>query len=270
MAKIGDYEKEKYSLKIKPYSAKTGEILREEQDAAEIINRNKPGSMLKRLQMADEMLNLASNYLVMSAISQSILNQKDEEALNDARKSLYKSIIYLEGAVSDFVDAPISDYEQQLAAIESFSPAQRYQLIKKAGLAIRMLEDAYGDNSKWKWSFVELEGRYAAVAKNIINLRNVVANSDPRSPNYEPTVLHLKLAKKLLAQAADRYRQKYELTNSRVDDFKKGIAFLSALRRINILTGAHEEAATIKKKLDIWNNKLLSDMNKQELSPKKK
>jgi hypothetical protein len=117
---------------------------------------------------------------------------------------------------------------------------------------------------------VELEGRYAAVAKNIINLRNAVANSDPRSPDYEPTVYHLRMIKKLLMQAADRYREKYELSTNRTDDFKQGIIFLSALRRVSIILGDREGAETAKKKLDIWTLKLESDLKKQEEMNQKK
>jgi hypothetical protein len=117
---------------------------------------------------------------------------------------------------------------------------------------------------------VELEGRFAAVTKNIMDLRNAVANTDPRSPNYEPTVYHLRMIKKLLMQAADRYREKYELSTNRIDDFKQGIIFLAALRRLHIILGDREEVETVKKKFDIWSLKLESDIKKQqELTQKK-
>jgi hypothetical protein len=132
------------------------------------------------------------------------------------------------------------------------------------GLAIQLLENAYGDNSKWRWSFVELEGRFAAVAKNIFDLKAAVINTDPRSPHYAPTVYHLRMIKKLLMQAADRYRNKYELSTNRIDDFKQGINFLNALRRIHILLGERDEAETVGKKLDIWSTKLESDCRKHE------
>jgi hypothetical protein len=115
---------------------------------------------------------------------------------------------------------------------------------------------------------VELEGRFAAVAKNILDLKNAVANTDPRSSNYEPTVYHLRMIKKLLMQAADRYREKYELSTNRIDDFKQGINFLSALRRIHALMGDREEAETVKKKLEIWSAKLETDIKRMETQKK--
>jgi len=270
MAKLNDDERNKYYERIKPYHAAADVILRSEQDALKIIKQGGLACALKQVEMSEAMLNLASNYIVINGISQAVLKQKNEDTLNDARKTLYKSIIYLEGLIGTSVDAPFADYEQQLALIESYTPAQRYRLVRKMGLAIQLLENAYGDNTKWKWTFVEMEGRYAAVTKNIINLRDVFVNSDIRSPHYEPTVLHLRLIRKLLMQAADRYREKYELSTDRIDDFKAGISYLSALKRLNILTGDQIEATTAKKKLDIWTAKLNSDIAKQENQDKKK
>jgi hypothetical protein len=65
-------------------------------------------------------------------------------------------------------------------------------------------------------------------------------------------------------QAADRYREKYELSTNRIDDFKLAIAFLGALRRINALLGDRDEAETVKKKADIWAAKLEADQKKKE------
>jgi hypothetical protein len=193
-----------------------------------------------------------------------MLKLRNEEALNDGRKSLYKAVIYLEEVVSNLVDAPFSEYEERLAQIVSIDAKRRYLLVRRLGLALRLLENAYGDNTKWKWAFVELEGRYAAAAKNIIDLKKAVANTDPRSPDYESTVRHLRMIKKLFLQAADRYREKYELSTNRIDDFKMGITFLTGLRRLHIILGEKEDAETIKKKLDIWSTKLELDLKKQE------
>ncbi|MDR0403617.1 MAG: hypothetical protein LBH35_08535 [Treponema sp.] len=268
MAKITSEERHHYQEKIKPYRDVIVNIGAREKSLLLVIQKDPGNSAFKRLALAEEMLNLASYHILISLVSQSRLRVKEENALNDGRKALYKGVIYLEEAVSNYVDAPYSDYEEKLAEIASMDAAKRYLLIRKMGLAIQLLENAYGDNTKWRWSFVELEGRFAAVAKNIIDLRNAVANTDPRSPNYEPTVYHLRMIKKLLMQAADRYREKYELSTNRIDDFKQGINFLSALRRIHILLGDREEVETVKKKLDIWSAKLETDIKRMETQKK--
>ena len=270
MAKISDEDRHQYFEKIIPYKSVIDAIIAREKTIVSSLQKEPDTAPLKRLSLAEEMLNLSSNYIIINGISQAMLKVKNEDALNDGRKTLYKCVIYLEELVTNYVDAPFVDYEDKLEAIASVSPAERYQLIRKLGLAIELLEISYGDNTKWKWSFVELEGRYTAVAKNIMDLKNAVANSDPRSPHYEPTVYHLRLIKKLLMQAADRYREKYELSTARFDDFKMGISFLGALKRLHAVMGDRGEGEEVKKKMDIWSSKLDADIKKKEEAAKKK
>ena len=264
MAKISNTERIKYLEKIKPYKNIIQAMLKREGSALQMLKRGGPEVPLKRLVMAEEMIAIAANYIILNGISVSMLKLRSEEALNDSRKALYRAVIHLEEVVSPLLDAPFSEYEEQLAQIETVSAAKRYSLVKKIGLAIQLLENAYGDNTKWKWSFVELEGRYATVTKNIMNLKTAVVNTDPSSADYEPTMYHLALIKKLLFQAADRYREKYELSTNRIDDFKMGINFLNSLRRIHVLLGERSDAETIKKKAEIWTTKLEADIKKQE------
>lgn len=264
MAKISSEDRHQYYEKIKPYKASIQNLLKREGMLLQAVKKDPSTAAFKRIMLADEMISLASNYIIQSGISLSMLKLRSEEALNDGRKSLYKAIIYLEEVVSPLVDAPYSEYEGRLGEITSIDAAKRFSLVRKMGLAIQLLEAAYGDNTKWRWAFVEMEGRFAAVAKNIIDLKNAVSNTDPRSPDYEPTIYHLRLMKKLLAQAADRYREKYELSTNRIDDFKMGLHFLNALKRVHILLGDRSDAETIKKKADIWSTKLEIDIKKQE------
>ncbi len=265
MAKISEEDRHLYLQKTEVYRENIKAILDREKNLLTVIQKDPGGGVaFKKIVLAEEMLNLSSNYVIISNVSQVMLNVKNEEFLNEGRKSLYKNIIYMEDVVSSYIDAPFTDYEEKLAEIQSFNAAKRYLLIRKIGLAIELMEQAYGDNTKWKWSFVELEARFAAVAKNIFDLKNAFTNTDPRSPQYEPTVYHLRLIKKLLLQSADRYREKYELSTGRIDDFKLGISYLGALKRIHILMGEREEAETIKKKQEIWSAKLESDIKKKE------
>jgi hypothetical protein len=270
MAKLTNEDRYQYSEKIKPYRAMIQTLLKREDLIVLEIKKDSQGAALKRLLLVEEMLALVANYIIINGISQSMLKLRSEEALNDGRKALYKAVIYFEDIVSNYVDAPFSDYEERIAEIDTIGAKRRYDLIRKTGLTLQLLENAYGDNTKWKWSFVELEGRYAAVAKNTLNLKTAVANTDPSSPDYESTMYHLKLIKRLLMQAADRYREKYELSTNRIDDFKMAINFLNALRRIHALLGERSEAETLKKKAEIWSSKLEMDHKKHEDAPSRK
>ncbi|MDR0503845.1 MAG: hypothetical protein LBH16_11055 [Treponema sp.] len=269
MAKITDQERNNYKDRVKHYELMAASLLKTEKALLAETMKETPEAVMHKLALVDEMLNLSSSYIAISGVSQAVFKIKNEEALNEARKSIYRAVIYLEEIVSNYIDAPFSEYEERLSAIASFDPNQRYGLIRKMGLAIDLLENAYGDNSKWKWTFVEIEGRYATTAKNIIDLRNIYTNMNFESPYYESTVYHLRLIKKLLAQSADRYREKYELSTGQTLDFKIGINFLIALRRLHIILSESEDAESVKKKMSIWTQKLDADVKKQEEAKKK-
>ena len=210
------------------------------------------------------MLTLVSNYLAMYWIYIAVFGQKNESLLNEARKSMHKCLVYLEEIVTNIVDAPFSDYEEGLAKIAEVTPIQRYSLVEKIGQQLNNLKEAYGKNSKWANSILEFEGRYAVVAKNLINLRDYFVNSDFDSPHYEPTVRHIKKVRELLEQSADGYRKKYELSTKAMDDFQKGINFLSALKRLDIFTGDQDSAVTAKKKIETWTAKMNADAEKHK------
>jgi hypothetical protein len=269
MAKTSDTDKHIYYEKVREYTSAAKALLKTEKDLVQETKKNPAEAPMRKITLADVMLNLTSNYMAVSGVSQAVLKVRNEEALNDARKSLYKAVIYLEEIVTNYIDAPFSDYEEKLAAIEEFDENQRYQLMLKTGFTVDLLEHAYGDNSKWRWAFVEIEGRFATVVKNMLDLRNAINNSSPDSPYYDSTVYHMRLAKKLISQSADRYREKYELSNGQVSDFKIGINFLGALKRLHIVLAESEEAEVIKKKLAIWSAKLETDIKKREEEKKR-
>jgi hypothetical protein len=265
MGKASDLDRQKKKKKkTTSYQAVIKTLLNQEESTLSEIKKGAPGAALRRLTLTENMLSVVSNYLVLSGIFQSMLKLRNEEALNEARKSLYKAVIYLEEVVSPFLDVPYSDYENKLAEIKAVDARKRYYLVRKTGLAIRLLKNAYGDNTKWRWSFVELEGRNATVTKNMLDLKKAVVNTDPASPDYEPVMYHLALIKKSFIEVADRYRGKYELSTNNLEDFRMGIHFLNALRRIHMLLGERDEAEKEKKRADIWSAKLEMDKKKQE------
>ena len=261
---------DKKILQTEIYRAAANVILKQEEDILAQIGKIDAQPPLLYMRLADLMLDLTSHFIVIDKVTKVVLKSRNEETLNEARKSLYKSIIYTEKVVSGYVDAPFSDYKEMVMEIESISPADRYRFVRKMGCTVDLLKTSYGDNSKWRWTFVELEGRYAAVTKNLINLRDIIVNTNYESEHYEATTRHLMLAKKLLSQVADRYRQKYELSTNLIEDFNKGIFFLSALWRLCTVTDDQQEAVTAKKKVEIWNAKLASDTEKKEKPEKKK
>ena len=116
--------------------------------------------------------------------------------------------------------------------------------------------------------FVELEA-FCRCCEEYSDLKSASKNGlDPHSPEYDDTVYHLRLVKRLLQQAADRYREKYELSTGRMDDFRLAINYLLALRRIHIILGETAEAEEMKRKAEIWKEKMEKDHKKQEAERK--
>ncbi len=106
------------------------------------------------------------------------------------------------------------------------------------------------------------------MAKNLLNLKTLIAGMDPRVEGYSARLAHLALAQELLQQAADRYREKYELSTLRIDDIKAGINFLAALRRLHVVLGEVEQAEVVKKKAEIWQAKMENDLKKADQARK--
>lgn len=260
MAKISNEAREIYAQKIQPYQTDIINSIEKEKSILNLIKKDESGIGYKKLLLCDEMIYEVSLYMIMNSLSLKILGLRNNDVLNDARKTLYKAIIYLEEIVSNAVDVPFSEIEPRLAEISNTPLEKRYYQIRKLGLAITMLIDAFGDNSKWKWSFVELEGRFAVVSKNLIDMKKASKDFfDPQSSDYDSTVYCLRLIKSMLSKSAAAYRDRYELSTRRIDDMRMGIRFLLAQRRLCIIIGETDEASEIKKKAIVWNDKMEAD-----------
>ncbi len=264
MKKPSEEARRRYTEYVQENKKAIEAAMERERSAKESFASDGEGAALRKVALASENLDVVARYLLLNSLSLSLLGIKNEAYLNEARKCCYKAIIWLEEVVTNLVDAPFSEYEDAHAAIESLTDTQRYELARKIGFAIDAIEDSFGENSKWKWSFVELEGRYATVVKNLLNLKTMLAGLDPRVEGYSARLAHFSLAKGLMQQSADRYRQKYELSTLRVDDFKSAISFLTALRRLHIVLGETEHADVVRRKAEIWKNKMDDDLRKAE------
>jgi hypothetical protein len=278
MEKISSEARKRYAERIKEYKERIDEITDKNKELEERIAKTSKsqgltsgqyrGDQFTDLEALEEVNSirfvLADQYLNIV----SLLGIKNESFLNDGRKSCYKSIIYMEEIVSPYIDTAFSDYQQGAESLRRFDDKSKYRFLCKLGFSIDSVIEGFGSGSKWKWSFVELQGRYAAIAKNLLNLKTFIMQLDPRIEGYSQRLAHVQLVKKFLQQAADRYREKYELSTMRLDDIKKAILFLAAMKRLHTLLGEVEEAEVVKKKMEIWKTKMEDDQKKQEIAEK--
>ena len=260
MSKISEETRLHFSEAIKPYKEKINATLEKEKTMLNGMHKGDIDFENKKLLLCEDMIYTASLYMAQNSLSLRLMEVKNNDALNDARKLLYKAIIYLEEIVSDTIDIPYADLSPLLETIKNVSIVRRYTIIRKLGLAITMLKDAFGDNSKWKWSFVELEGRFATVSKNLIDMKTCVKDYfDPGSADYETTVLYIRMIQKQLNDSATAYRDKYELSTRRIDDMRNAIKYLLALRKLYIAISDSNQAEEIKKKAVVWKDKMDAD-----------
>ena len=263
MAKISAENRELFNSKIAPYKESVKASLEKEKSMLNLIQKDSSGVGYKKLLLCEEQIYVSTIWITINNLSVELLDTKNNDALNDARKALYKAIIYLEDIVTSFIDVQYSEIEDKVAEISNTPLEKRFYLVRKLGLAIKLLIDAFGENTKWKWSFVELQGRFTTVAKNLLDMKQACKDYfDPRSPDYDNTVMYVRLLLRLLDQSSIQYRDRYELSTHRIDDMRSAIHYLLALRRLQILINMKDEAEDIKKKAQVWKEKMEADHKK--------
>ena len=162
--------------------------------------------------------------------------------------------------MTNIVDVDFSEIKEKLDAIADVSLEKRYYLARKLGLAIRLLVDSFGDNTKWRWSFVELEGRFAIAMKNLLDWKAASkAYFDSSTEEYDITVNYIRILNAQMDKAAKEYRDRYELSTHRLDDMKLAINYTLAKRRIAQIIDEQDEVEELKKRADVWKAKMEHD-----------
>ena len=134
MAKISEVTRLEFADAIKPYQSKITAILSKEKTVLNAIAGGGKEAPYKKLMLCEDMIYVASLYMAQNSISLKILEVKNNDALNDARKILYKAIIYLEELVTNIIDIPYVDLAKNYEQIADYPVAKRFYLIRKLGL----------------------------------------------------------------------------------------------------------------------------------------
>lgn len=194
-------------------------------------------------------------------ISIEYLDIRIENQLNDGRRYINKAIVLLEEALGNYSDDSLSLNEEVHEFLkDKFSDEWKYKFICSFGYIIDYFKFCYGENSKWLQNFVEIEGRFALITKNIIDFKNYIRELSPEIDGYMYRVKLMNLAKSLIWISAEQYRAKYELQDRLPDDMKMALNMSGALRRIYIYLNETEEAEEQKKIYDLWKKKLDADL----------
>jgi hypothetical protein len=253
MAKITQKEREEYQGRIDLYKSKLDEINIKIKENNLGIVKDKTREPILRINNANLYLNLITLYCGMNELSVVLLGVKNTAYLEKARQLIYEAIMNIEKTVTNFLDVPFSEYAEYLNKINDLTDNDRLILIKKLGYSVDIVKENLGENTKWKWSFVEIEGRMAVITKNIFDMRRYQKMNDPREIGFQERRAHLSIIQRLLLNSSQAYREKFELSTKDIEDLKKAIDFQKALLRISQIIGDSDKVENCKKQIEVWN-----------------
>ena len=141
MSKISEETRLHFAEEVQPYKEKVSAILEKERTIRNSIHDSDIGVQYKKLLLCEDMIYAASLYIAQNSLSLKVMDVKNNDALNDARKMLYKAIIYLEEIVTNQIDVSYADLVPYHETIQNISIVQRYTLIRKLGLEISILKE---------------------------------------------------------------------------------------------------------------------------------
>lgn len=261
-------EKTAYNEHIKHIKVELDETQKKLRDLA--LKRKKVPNLdsYYGIEMVMNHFEVIIQHIKMNDISLEMLQIKNESYLNEARKEFYKLIQVLEEILGSDIERTLSDNDKYLSKISSITPDILLEIVNRLIDIFNKIISSLGENSKWKWSFVELYGRIAVINQNIISFTDIQKNRDPRKPYYKERQALLYICKDSLNEAAKQYRQKYELSTHVPGDLLKCIEFLSALRKIHVLFGEVDEAQKLQTTIDASKARLTAEEKKEDSTKK--
>lgn len=205
-------------------------------------------------------IDLVGYFIMITDFAYPITKVKNESWLVEGRKTCLKAVIMMEDLVTNFVEADFASIEEKLLVLEQvIDDDEKWRLVRKTGYAISTFCDSFMENSKWKWLLVEIRARFAVIVKNLVNFKTFQSGNVPNQSGYEARFYMVETAKRMLQEAADNYREKYEIAGQNMSDINTAIHYLSALRQIHIYLGESVPAEDVKKRIEVWTVKMKDD-----------
>ncbi len=267
MAKITDDQRNKFQEYIRFYKKRVEDITLEiKKKKSEQLSPTANKSIIQ-IQIAQLTMNQITILCGMNEISVDLMEVRNTAYLDKARQLLYEVLISLGDVVTNYLDVPFSEYSEKLSKLDGMSDKDKLNLIRQIGFCIDLVKRSFGDNTKWKWSFVEIDGRFAILCKNLFDLRRYQKLDSPTETGFRERRSHISIIQKTILVASQEYREKYELSTKDIEDLKKGIDFQKALLRINNILGDTEKIENNKKQIEVWNSLLekhLAEMDERK------
>lgn len=261
---VSEDKKKLFISKSKEYKEIINRI---EQDITNLLAQKEQAADEEKpyydFKIIDLYMNQITQYIGINELAQSIMGIKHEDSLDEGRKLVYKIFVAIEKMVTPVIDISLADIDKEQQKFVHFTDAERYNLAQRLFFLIDKLEEGYGQNSKWKLSFVEMKARAAICARNLLDYRALKSKSDPRIEGYLERKKLRDLVENSLIDAASEYRKKYEIAGQSMEDMKKAIDLLRAVGRLYILENNTKALEKVKKTISLWKDKLEADIKKK-------
>ncbi|MBN1496216.1 MAG: hypothetical protein JXA07_05565 [Spirochaetes bacterium] len=270
MGTLSKAEKAAYNDEIKDIKREVEQIKKSLNEAA--IKKKKHPSIESyyNLEIASYEMDSIDSFLKMNDLSVEMLGIKNNSYLENARKQFYLVLQHLEEVVGDDIDRTLKENDEYLAHIKKLNPAQILNFVHRMHSLLNKLKIKFGQESKWKWSFVELQARAAVITRNIISFSDVARLRDPRTEFFNERRELMQLCKESLTEAAKQYRTKYEMAGKAREDLTESMNYLAALRKIHVLFGEDTEAIKLKNIIDAAKMALEADDKAKDKDKKNK
>ena len=134
MAKISEETRLHFAEVIKPYKERISLTLEKEKTMLNGMHDGDVDLCFKKLLLCDDMIYISSLYMAQNSLSLKLMDVKNNDALNDARKILYKAIIYLEEIVTNIIDTPYSELTPYHEKMTSINIKRRYEIVQKLSI----------------------------------------------------------------------------------------------------------------------------------------
>lgn len=223
------------------------------------------------IEVVSYLLGSIEQNIKINELSVNMLGIKNNKSLDMAKSNFSKILQLMKENFGDEVDREsLRENEDYLAKVGKLNARQILDLTNRINDTFHSLKNSMGEDSKWKWLFVEMQAKVAIMIRNLINFSDIQKYRDPRTEFFHDRREHLALAKESLEEAAKQYRTKYELSAKSREDLKRSIELLEALRKIHMILGESSEADKLKTTIDAARFTLEAGDKKQDSTEKDK
>lgn len=263
-------QKKAFDTELKDFTAYVEELRKEVNLYKIQMKKSKAMEPYYQLALVLNSIRLINTCLKVNELSVNMLQLKNENFLNIARKEVYSIISSIEKIVGSDFENGLDENRELLDTIPEFNPLQRLNFIKALRHAIKQIIDSYGPNSKWKWSWPEIHFKLAVLAKNLFDFRAYEKENDLENPNYYIRKEYYDLIIELSNHAAQEYNFKYEQSTKDVGDLRKSVALMEMNRKIFQITGDTEDLGKTKTRIEAINAKIDALENEKNKTKKPK